>query len=98
MKHICHKILKGIHSKITNFTMPRKARKDGHIPLKIGSSNEQICISCGINDSNDVFLEIAGKGQLTNVRLSEILKNKIEKGSIISTDKISNYLIWFTWI
>src|SRR5574344_560736 len=41
---------KGNHTKGNYFTMPRKARKDGHASLKIGSSNEQICISCGIND------------------------------------------------
>lgn len=57
----------------------------------IGSSNEQICIASGINDTNNVFFEIAGRWQLTNDALKEILQNKIESGSIISTDKRSNY-------
>lgn len=38
-----------------------------------------------------MFFEIAGRGQLTNESLKEILEDKIESGSIISTDKRSNY-------
>ena len=38
-----------------------------------------------------MFFEIAGRGQLTNDSLKNILQNKIESGSIISTDKRSNY-------
>ncbi len=82
---------KGNHKKSTNFSMPRRARKNGQEAKLIGSSNEQICIASGINDMNNVFLEIAGRGQLTNKSLEKILKNKIEAGSIISTDKRSNY-------
>lgn len=82
---------KGNHTKSTNFTMPRKARKSGEDYKTVGSSNEQICIASGINDTNYVFFEIAGRGQLTNDSLKEILKDKIESGSIISTDKRSNY-------
>ena len=82
---------KGNHKKSTNFTMPRKARKNGQEAKLIGSSNEQICIASGINDMNNVFFEIAGRGQLTNDSLKKILKNKIAAGSIISTDKRSNY-------
>ena len=82
---------KGNHKKSTNFTMPRKPRKNGQEAKLIGSSNEQICIASGINDMNNVFFEIAGRGQLTNNSLERILKNKVEAGSIISTDKRSNY-------
>ena len=82
---------KGNHKKSTNFTMPRKARKSGENAKKAGSSNEQICIASGINDTNYVFFEIAGRGQLTNESLEKILKDKVESGSIISTDKRSNY-------
>ena len=71
--------------------MPRKARKNGQEAKLTGSSNEQICIASGINDMNNVFFEIAGRGQLTNKSLEKILKNKVEAGSIISTDKRSNY-------
>lgn len=82
---------KGNHSKSINFSMPRKPRKNGQEAKMIGSSNEQICIASGINDTNHVFFEIAGRGQLTNQSLKQILENKIEQGSIISTDKRSNY-------
>ena len=82
---------KGNHKKSTNFIMPRKARKNGQEAKLTGSSNEQICIASGINDMNNVFFEIAGRGQLTNKSLEKILKNKVEAGSIISTDKRSNY-------
>ena len=82
---------KGNHSKSTNFKMPRKARKNGQEAKLIGSSNEQICIASGINDMNNVFFEIVGRGQLKNKSLEKVLKNKIEAGSIITTDKKSNY-------
>ena len=82
---------KGNHTKSDNFNMPRKARKNGNTSKLIGSSNELICIATGINDTNNVFLEIAGRGQLTNNSLKEILNDKIDKGSIIATDKRSNY-------
>lgn len=71
--------------------MPRKPRKNGNASKLIGSSNEQICIATGINDTNNVFLEIAGRGQLTNNSLKDILKDKIESECVISTDKRSNY-------
>lgn len=82
---------KGNHTKSTNFSMPRESRKNGQSSKLIGTSNEQICIASGINDTNHVFFEIAGRGQLTNNALKNILENKIEEGSIISTDKRSNY-------
>lgn len=82
---------KGNHRKSTNFSMPREPRKNGNSSKLIGSSNELICIATGINDSNTVFLEIAGRGQLTNNSLNKILENKIQEGAIISTDKRSNY-------
>ena len=71
--------------------MPRNPRKNGQEYKTVGSSNEQICIASGINDTNYVFFKIAGRGQLTNNALEKILQDKIESGSIISTDKRSNY-------
>lgn len=82
---------KGNHKKSTNFIMPRKARKNGQEAKLIGTSYEQICIASGINDTNHVFFEIAGRGQLTNESLEKILENKIGTGAIVSTDKRSNY-------
>ena len=49
-------------------------------------NNEKICIATGINDTNNVFLEIVGRGQLTNTSLQKIPVNKIKSSSIISTD------------
>ena len=82
---------KGNHTKSKSFNMPRKARKNGQEYKTIGASNDQICIASGINDTNTVFFEIAGRGQLTNESLKNILRDKIVSGSIISTDKRSNY-------
>ena len=48
---------KGNHTKSKNFQMPRKPRKNGQEYKMIGSSNEQICIASGINDTNNVFLK-----------------------------------------
>lgn len=71
--------------------MPRKPRKNGQEYKQVGTSNDQICIASGINDTKNVFFEIAGRGQLTNEALTKILEGKIEKGAKVSTDKRSNY-------
>ena len=48
---------KGNHTKSKNFTMPRKPRRNGQEYKATGTSNEQICIASGINDTNHVFLK-----------------------------------------
>ena len=45
----------------------------------IGVNNEKGCIVTGINDTNNVFLEIAGRGQLTITSLQNILETKAYK-------------------
>lgn len=45
----------------------------------------------GINDTSDVFYEIAGRGPLTKDRAMELLRGKVRAGAIISTDKARAY-------
>lgn len=83
---------KGNHKKNPDFVMPRKARKHGCDHVKRGISNDQICILSGINDTNDVLMEIATRGEISINDITRILKYKIDVGSIINTDRKSSYI------
>ena len=83
---------KGNHKKSSDFTMPRKVRKHGGDNVKSGISSDQICILSGINDTNDVIMEMASRGEISGNIITKILTGKIENGSIISTDRKSAYV------
>ena len=72
--------------------MPRKVRKHGGDNVKSGISSDQICILSGINDTNDVIMEMASRGEISGNIITKILTGKIENGSIISTDRKSAYV------
>ena len=78
---------KGNHKKSTNFFMPRSSKKRG-TKTKF---EEKICIVSGINDNQDVFFEMAGRGPLLEDDVHRIIDEKIEDGSIINTDKHIQY-------
>lgn len=83
---------KGNHKKNPDFVMPRTSRKHGGEDVKRGISKDQICIFSGVNDTNDVIMEIANRGEIKNGDIIRILKNKIEDGSIINTDRKNSYV------
>ena len=84
----------------SEFELPRKAfkhagkgyagKKDKH-KRKRGLNKGQICVLMGINDTGDIFYELAGRGPLTKARAMECLQGKIKAGAIISTDKAGAY-------
>lgn len=58
---------------------------------KRGLSSEQICVMTEINDSNETFFEISGRGILSRRRAMNDLKGRIKAGPIVATDKVHAY-------
>lgn len=55
---------KGNHAK-GSFTMPRPSRHRGKQVHRRGLSRELICVMTGVNDPNETFLEVTGRGALS---------------------------------
>ena len=64
---------KGNHTK-GSFTMPRPSRHRGKQVHKRGLSREQICVMTGVNDSNETFFEVSGRGVLSRKRAMDVLR------------------------
>ena len=84
----------------SDFELPREAFKHAGKPYagkknkqkrKRGLNKGQICVLMGINDSGDIFYELAGRGPLVKARAMECLRDKVKAGAIISTDKAYAY-------
>lgn len=82
---------KGNHTK-GSFAMPRPSRHRGKQVRKRGLSREQICVMTGVNDSNETFLEVSGRGALSRKRAMDVLKGRVKAGSIVATDKAAAYV------
>lgn len=72
--------------------MPRPFRHRGKQVRKRGLSREQICVMTGVNDSNETFFEVSGRGALSSRRAMDVLRDRIEAGSVVATDKSSAYI------
>ena len=48
--------------------MPRHSRHRGKQVHRRGLSRERICVMTGVNDSNETFLEVTGRGALSRER------------------------------
>ena len=81
---------KGNHSR-GSFTLPRKARHRGKQVHKRGLSREQICVMTGVNDANETFFEISGRGILSRKRAMDVLRGRIKAGSVVATDRATAY-------
>ena len=82
---------KGNHTK-SSFVMPRPSRHRGKQVRKRGLSREQICVMTGVNDSNETFFEVSGRGALSSRRAMDVLRGRIEAGSLVATDKATAYV------
>ena len=82
---------KGNHTK-GSFMMPRASRHHGKQVHKRGLSREQICVMTGVNDSNETFFEVSGRGVLSRKRAMDVLRGRIMTGSVVATDKASAYV------
>ena len=67
--------------------MPRKSRHRGSAVHKRGISDEQVCVSCMVDNHNNQHAGIAGVGRITTNQLLHL--NKVENGAILITDKAS---------
>ena len=77
---------KGNHTK-GSFTMPRHSRHRGKQVHRRGLSREQICVMTGVNDSNETFLQVSGRGILSRKRAMDVLRDRIASASVVATDK-----------
>ena len=75
----------------SDFEMPRKPRRRGGQDCKRGISNDLVCVMSGVNDAGDVFLEVTCRGRLDAESAKNVLKSRIESGSIVATDKHKSY-------
>lgn len=82
---------KGNHTK-GSFTMPRHSRHRGKQVHRRGLSREQICVITGVNDSNETFLQVSGRGILSRKRAMDVLRDRIASASVVATDKASAYV------
>ena len=73
---------KGNHAK-GSFTMPRPSRHRGKQVHRRGLSRERICVMTGVNDSNETFLEVTGRGALSRGRAMDALRGRIAAGSVV---------------
>lgn len=72
--------------------MPRASRHRGKQVHKRGLSREQICVMTGVNDSNETFFDVSGRGVLSRKRAMDVLRGRIMSGSVVATDKASAYV------
>ena len=77
---------KGNHAK-GSFTMPRPSRHRGEQVHGRGLSRERICVMTGVNDPNETFLEVTGRGALSRGRAMDAPRGRIAAGSVVATDR-----------
>lgn len=82
---------KGNHAK-GSFKMPRPSRRRGKQVHRRGLSLERICVMTGVNDSNETFLEVTGRGALSRKRAMDVLRGRIAYGSVVATDRAAAYV------
>ena len=87
----CPESFKGNHAK-GSFTMPRPSRHRGKQVHRRGLSRELICVMTGVNDPNETFLEVTGRGALSRGRAMDALRGRIAAGSVVATDRAAAYV------
>lgn len=80
----------GNHTK-EKFRMLRTSRQRGGALGIRGLSKEQICIMSGTNDADGVFLNLSGRGSLSAQRAITALRDKVQEGFLVATDRSSAY-------
>lgn len=82
---------KGNHAR-GSFTMPRPSRHRGEQVHRRGLSRERICVMTGVNDPNETFLEVTGRGALSRGRAMDAPRGRIASGSVVATDRAAAYV------
>lgn len=71
--------------------MPRQAKKRATPASKRGLSNEQVCVPCGLDRNGNAISKIGNLGKVNGIGLNRVFGGKIEKKSVLCTDKVSAY-------
>ena len=72
--------------------MPRASKKrKKHGTGKQGINHHQVCITSGVDDSDNVFFEVAGTGSVTTDMINDTVVNEIQNSTKIITDCKSSY-------
>lgn len=72
--------------------MPRPSRHRGKQVHRRGLPRERICVMTGVNDSNETFLEVTGRGALSRERAMDALRGRIAAGSVVATGRAAAYV------
>lgn len=72
--------------------MPRPSRHRGKQVHRRGLSRERIYVMTGVNDLNETFLEVTGRGTLSRERAMDALRGRIAAGSVVATDRAAAYV------
>ncbi len=72
--------------------LPRTSKKRGTKSQRRGLSTEQISVLTAIDSNDQILIEIAGQGNPKASAIIETLDDRIEKGSVITTDSKTAYI------
>lgn len=81
---------KGNHKKSSVFVIPRPPRKRGEKVSLKGISSEQVCIACAIDKQGNIVSLPTCKGKINAKTLNSVYASKIDKTSVLCTDKHRN--------
>ena len=82
---------KGNHKNSKTFKMPRMPHKRGGKASKRGLSNEQVCITCGVNLGGLSVGRISNLGKPSCIDLGSVLDGHVASGSVFVTDSHRGY-------
>lgn len=82
---------KGNHRNSKAFQMPRPSRKRGGVAEKRGLSQEQVCVTCGVNLGRQSVGRISNLGKPSCKELASVLDGHVEAGSVMVTDSHKGY-------
>lgn len=72
--------------------MPRISKKrKKHGTGKQGINHHQVCITSGVDESDNIFFEVAGTGTATTDMINDTVVNKIQNSTKVITDCKSSY-------
>lgn len=83
---------KGNHKRSSVFVMPRPPRKRGGKASLRGISSEQVCVACAIDRQGNIASLPACKGRINAKTLNSVYASKIDKTSVLCTDKHRSYI------
>ena len=82
---------KGNHKNSSTFQMPRPSRKRGGVAEKRGLSQEQVCITCGVNLGHQSVGRISNLGKPSCKELASVLDGHVAADSVMVTDSHRGY-------